>query len=201
MIAIEFEQQEGITVPYPPLFDGIRKNHGFVDLRGRPDLAAKILEGSQSRALKSLLVELSERGSPFFTIGCDLGSHEEPESDENARYVAGGYVQLMHYRYADRSPEDYYSFSEVIARSFDQEEQNHIWLVRFVLTFVAFNLDNFSSNLTPSLWMWFYAAADSPEAALSSREVFISQFREALANDRLNYLLREWRDEESVKNN
>jgi hypothetical protein len=33
--------EEGMTVPYPPLFDDVRKNHGFVDLRGRPDLVPK----------------------------------------------------------------------------------------------------------------------------------------------------------------
>jgi hypothetical protein len=182
MLTIDFEQQEGITVRYPPLLDDIRNNHGFVDLRGRPDLAAKISEGSRSNALKDLLVELSEHGSPFFSVGCDLGSHEEPKNDENARYVAGGYVQLMHRRYADRSPEDYYSIGEILAQSLNEKAQNHNWLIRFVLTFVAFNLDNFSS-LTPSLWIWFYAAGHTPQAASVSREVFLSQFREALERD------------------
>jgi hypothetical protein len=31
MLSVDFEEQEGITVPYPPLFDDIRNNHGFVD--------------------------------------------------------------------------------------------------------------------------------------------------------------------------
>jgi hypothetical protein len=96
----------------------------------------------------------------------------------------------MHCRYADRSPEDYYSFGETIAQSLDEEAQNHNWLLRFVLTFVAFNLDNFS-GLTPSLWMWFYAAGHSPEAATASREVFISRLREALADEKLNLLFEE----------
>lgn len=191
MLAIDFEQQEGITVPYPPLFDGVRNNYGFVDLRGRPDLAARISEGCASDALKNLLVRLSERGSPFFTVGCDLGSHEEPDGDKNARYVAGGYVQLMHCRYADRSPEDYYSFGEVIAKELGELSQDHSWLLRFVLTFVAFNLDDFSS-LTPSVWMWFYAKGHNPEAAVASREILISEFRETLASKQLNLLLEEW---------
>jgi hypothetical protein len=42
--------------------------------------------------------------------------------------------------------------------------------------------------------MWFYAAGHSPEVALASREVFISQFREALADKQLNLLIEEWRD-------
>jgi hypothetical protein len=100
----------------------------------------------------------------------------------------------MHCRYADRSPENYYSLGEIIAQSLDEQAQNHSWLVRFVLTFVVFNLDNFSS-LTPSMWMWFYAAGPSPEAALASREVFISRFRDALAGGQLNLLLEDWREE------
>lgn len=76
---------EAITVPYPPLFDSIRRNHGFVDLRGRPDLAAEISEGAQSIALKTLLIELAAGLSPIFSIGCDLGTHEEPEAI-GARY-------------------------------------------------------------------------------------------------------------------
>ena len=56
MLAIDFEiEKEGMTVPYPPLFNDIRRNHGFVDLRGRPDLAIEIPEGSQSSALKAIL--------------------------------------------------------------------------------------------------------------------------------------------------
>ena len=193
-LIIDFEQQEGITVPYPPLFDSVRNNHGFIDLRGRSDLAAKVSEGSGSNALRDLLVKLSERGSPFFTVGCDLGSHEEPESDENTRCVAGGYIQLMHCCYANRSREDYYSFGDIMARALEEVSQDYSWVVRFVLTFVAFNLDNFSS-LTPSLWIWFYAAGHSPEAALASREVFISRFRETLADEQLSLLLEEWCEE------
>jgi hypothetical protein len=164
-----------------------------VDLRGRPDLAAEIFEGSRSHALKELLVDLSEPRSPFFSVGCDLGSHEESERDENERYVAGGYIQLMHCHYSDRSPEDYYSLGQIIAQSLDKVAQRHYWIVRFVLTFVVFNLDNFSS-LTPSLWIWFYAAGHSSEAALESREAFISQFRGALADAQLRLLLEEWHD-------
>jgi hypothetical protein len=82
MLTTEFEsEQEGITVPYPPLFDIIRRNHGFMDLRGRPDLAATIPEGSESASLKSLLVEMSKPGAPLFTLGCDLGTNKDPESE------------------------------------------------------------------------------------------------------------------------
>jgi hypothetical protein len=58
MLAIDFEiEKEGMTVPYPPLFNDSQRNHGFVDLRGRPDLAIEIPESSQSPTLKAILVE------------------------------------------------------------------------------------------------------------------------------------------------
>ena len=73
MLAIDFEiEKEGMTVPYPQLFNDIGRNHGFVDLRGRPDLAIEIPEGSQSPALKAILVELSEPDSPLFTSAAIL---------------------------------------------------------------------------------------------------------------------------------
>jgi hypothetical protein len=44
---------DGTTVPYGPVRDNIRNNRGFIDARGRPDLAASIAEGSESLALKT----------------------------------------------------------------------------------------------------------------------------------------------------
>jgi hypothetical protein len=126
MLAIDFEiEKEGMTVPYPQLFNDIGRNHGFVDLRGRPDLAIEIPEGSQSPALKAILVELSEPDSPLFTLGCDLGTHEEPWREESARHVAGGYVQLMCASYSDRSPEDYTTFGYAIAQVLGEKAQDY----------------------------------------------------------------------------
>jgi hypothetical protein len=69
VLVTDFEiEQEGMTIPYPPLFDKVRCNHGFIDLRGRPDLAAEIPEGSQSPALKALLVALSKPDSDLTPI-------------------------------------------------------------------------------------------------------------------------------------
>ena len=96
MLAIDFEiEKEGMTVPYPQLFNDIGRNHGFVDLRGRPDLAIEIPEGSQSPALKAILVELSGPDSPLFTLGCDLGTHEEPWREESARHVCSQFEEIF----------------------------------------------------------------------------------------------------------
>jgi len=180
MLTINFEMgQNGITVPYPPISDEIRCNHGFVDLRGRPDLAAEIPEGLKSRALKELLVRLSETDSNLFTLGCDLGSHEEPESKKECRYVAGGYLQLMDASYQDRLPGDYYELGRTIARVLKDDHGSHNWILNFVLTPVHFNLDEFCS-LTGSLWIWFYASSHSPKRALKSREMLIKKIHAAV---------------------
>ncbi len=195
MLAIDFEiEKEGMTVPYPQLFNDIGRNHRFVDLRGRPDLAIEIPEGSQSPALKAILVELSEPDSPLFTLGCDLGTHEEPWREESARHIAGGYVQLMCASYSDRSPEDYTTFGYAIAQVLGEKAQDYNWFVRFVLKLVVLSLEDFS-GAAPSLWIWFYAIAETPEAALASRESLIGELHRALVDERFTSFFEEERDD------
>jgi hypothetical protein len=95
-MALKFKLRESadgsaLKVPYVADFDG-RSNHGFVDLRGTPDLAPKIAEAAGSRALSELLSLLAKEGSAYFTIGCDLDA-SEPNPD-SAFYQAGGYIQI-----------------------------------------------------------------------------------------------------------
>jgi hypothetical protein len=155
--AIEVDE-EGMTVPYPPLFDDIGNNRGFIDVRGRPDIALKIAEGSQSSAMKALLVAMAQPGSQFFTVGCHLGT--EFLSEEEHPHTAGGYVQIMHASYADRSPEDYARFAQAVAEILEKRSASYKWRVQFILTPVAFKLDDFS-DMTGSLWIWFHAFANT----------------------------------------
>jgi hypothetical protein len=90
----------------------------------------------------------------------------------------------MHASYADRSPEDYHRLGTAIAQALEERSQDHNWLMRLLHVFVIFNLDDFST-LTSSLWIWFYAGAHSPDAALASREVLISSLQTAFADERL----------------
>jgi hypothetical protein len=186
--------EEGMTVPYPSLFDGIRKNHGFVDLRGRPELALRIAEGLEGSALRKLLVELAQPHSKIFSVGCDLGT--KFLTDEALPYTAGGYVQVMEVAYADRSPEDYARFAQAVAETLKTASQGHEWRVHFVLTPVAFKVDG-SSDMTGSLWIWFHAFADSEEQALSSRETLITELRQTLTNDSHTSLLTESKHHEN----
>lgn len=191
MLQTELEtDEEGMTVPYPSVFDDIRNNHGFVDTRGCPELALRIAEGSESLAMRKLLIELAQPNSRIFSVGCDLGTKFLTE--EKLPYTAGGYVQIMDVAYADRSPDDYAKFAQAMSGSLKQRSQGYKWRVDFVLTPVAFKLDGFS-DMTGSLWIWFHAFAASEHKSLHSRETLVMELLLALTNGNYTSLLTESR--------
>jgi hypothetical protein len=110
----------------PSLFDDIRRNHGFVDVRGNPGLAAAIIEGDASPALRSLLVSLAATGSPLLTLGCDLGEHERPDTHQSVRYATGGYIQWLFNPPEFHNPEQYESLAEALARELDPLSGLHL---------------------------------------------------------------------------
>jgi hypothetical protein len=57
----------GNTVPYPALFDSIRQNHGFRDLKGNPQAAENVPEASTSRALQRLLATVAQLNCSIFS--------------------------------------------------------------------------------------------------------------------------------------
>jgi hypothetical protein len=96
-----------ITVPYASMTDHIRRNCGFVDLRGRPDKAKDIAEASDSPALQQLLVHVAKVGSAIF----ELGAHQEPTNVPlRRREVAGGYIQFASVHYDHAKTESYAAF-------------------------------------------------------------------------------------------
>jgi len=101
---------EGITVPYAPIFDAVRKNRGFEDVRGRPDLAAEIAEGIESRALGECLVRIAKENL-YFSLGCDLGNHHDPEQPAPLRQVAGGCIEVTSINYASATTDQLDAFS------------------------------------------------------------------------------------------
>jgi hypothetical protein len=175
---------EGITVPYPPLFDNIRRNHGFKDVRGRPDQAAQIPEGAESVALRALLVALAAPESHVFTAGCDLGTSEFECTDSSQLQLAGGYVQVMSKSFVNRSSDDYYYFAKAIEAYMRRAIGRATWRLRFVMMPSRVLLDG-ATGIEPSLWIWFDAAARSAQLARLSREVLIEKLRLALSNPEL----------------
>lgn len=170
--------KQGITVPYDRKFQGVQKNAGFVDVRGRPDLAAEISEAAQSDSLRVLLMALAEPAAPVFTLGCDLGMREEP-TGTSMRYVAGGYVQVMSASFASASPDDYLTMAEVLSERVDGKSAGSCWELEHLCTPVDFRLGR-HSGIVPSIQIWFDAKAETREAALLSREVLVDALCTAL---------------------
>lgn len=71
------------------------RNHGYVDLVDRPELAAEIPEAKRSVGLRTLLETVNRPGSPFMTLGCECGVfHREAESAEAPDRYIGSYVAI-----------------------------------------------------------------------------------------------------------
>ena len=138
-LRVAFQQEiEAIPVPYPPVDDYIRNNRGFMDLRGRPADAARIPETAASPALLRLLVRLAELNAPLFSLGCDLGSHEETNVARKRRHVAGGYIQVAAAKYDQVTPDAYHAFANIIKSKLNRPSEVHIWEVVFILQGVEF---------------------------------------------------------------
>jgi hypothetical protein len=173
---------EAITVPYAPITDGIRRNRGFVDLRGHPEKAKDIAEGNESPALRRLLIRIAYVGSTIFTLGCDLGSHQELiHVPSRRREVAGGYIQLASVRYDHAKRESYAAFGNAIVANVKPCSRRDHWELNFVGQMVNFQLDPRRKGIHPSLMIWFFAAARDQVAALQSRERLIEAIDEATA--------------------
>jgi hypothetical protein len=92
-IAIDDEAHS--SVPYSPADrDDGNRNHGFIDLADRPELAADIPEAQRSPNMVRALEVINAVGSRFRTIGCECGmfSHEQPVQGFD-RYI-GSYIAV-----------------------------------------------------------------------------------------------------------
>ena len=170
--------EDGVTVPYDPLFDEIRSNHGFVDTRGRPDLAYNIAECAQSVSMRRLLVRLAQSGAKVFSIGCDLGGRLMTD-EGRCRHVAGGYIHILSAAYSQYWLAEYESYGEAVAKMLESRSSGYEWGLNLALTSVQFNLDDFQ-KVTGSICIWFHAYGDSEDVATRSREVCINNLGECL---------------------
>ena len=178
-LEVVYQGGEGTTVPYGPIFDGIRNNRGFVDARGRPDIAASIAEGSESAALRKLLIRISEE-NVYFSLGCDLGMHPEPEAKVALRQVAGGYVQVVGMDYELLSTNDYDEFGKCFERGLRAKSQGRNWRIWLQGCYVNFKFPDQPPVMAPSMWIWFFELARTKEKAVSSRESLIDAISDVL---------------------
>jgi hypothetical protein len=173
---------QGMTVPYLPRTDEVQRNRGFVDLRGRPDKANEIAEGADSPALRNLLVRIAKVGSPIFTIGCDLGAHQESTNvPARRREVAGGYIQFASIHYSRAEPESYSAFANAIGKNVQVRTGQDHWKLNCIGKWIDFKFDGQPQGIRPSLWIWFCAAASEHFDALQSRERLIEAIDAATA--------------------
>ncbi len=173
---------EGMTVPYASITDDIRRNRGFVDLRGHPDRAKEIAERKESPALRNLLVRVANVGSAIFTVGCDLGTHQvRTNVPMRRREVAGGYIQFASVHYDRAEPESYASFANAIGKSVKARAGRDHWKIECIGKWVNFEFEGEPKGIRPSLWIWVFAAASDRIAAAQSRERLIAAIDAATA--------------------
>lgn len=181
-LRVLYGKADGNTVPYPPLFDAIRKNHGFVDTRGRIDRIADIPEAQLSEALAELLLLLAAPDSPLISLGCDLGQRDKPKGRLDTRKWAGGYVQIATARHGTTTEE--FEFLRDVAKAIEtglhQIVASDRWEVRFILTSV--HLDFEEERDTQSAWLWFDAKASTVNLALASRERLLRAIGEIISD-------------------
>ena len=168
----------GNTVPYPPLFDAIRQNHGFVDTDGHPERIDEIPEVVWSDSLRSLLLDLASPASDFISLGCDMGEDKKPKRRLSTRSVAGGYVQIMARDREQQGVPALQPLAKTIEAHLKQESGNDNWEAELALVPVV--LANENEVMLQSIWVWFHARASTLERARSSRERLLIAFRHAL---------------------
>ena len=88
--------QPGSLIPYGRVVrhDGAI-NHGWIDLRGHPELVASIPEAQRSEGLSNLLRVIAAPGSPLMSGACECAVFDRPELDPAQRWQAGGFVTVV----------------------------------------------------------------------------------------------------------
>jgi hypothetical protein len=175
------DNDEAMTVPYASISDDVRNNRGFTDLRGHPERVKEIAEGMSSAALSRLLMKVAKVTSPIFTLGCDLGIHTEPTHvPRQRREAAGGYLQIASVQYQRAKTEAYAAFANSMVDNLRARCGNENWKIDFAGKWVNFKFAGEPNGVYPSLWIWFFAAANNPTAAIQSRERLIDVIGEIL---------------------
>ena len=175
---VYYTDKDGITVPYPPLFDDIRRNHGYVETRAAPENVALIPETQQSEALRQLLVDVASTQSAIASLGCDLGEARFPKRRLSSRCEAGGYVQFLPIEEDEQGYFVLRPLAKTIEKIVTECAGADIWEIELALTPVVLKFG--TEQLSRSVWVWFHAAASSRKGALSSRERLICAIHAAV---------------------
>jgi hypothetical protein len=127
-----------------------------------------------------LLVTLAQRDSQLFSLGCDLGAHQETDGAVTD-FIAGGYIDVVASEYDRRSDDDYRELAEAVEAIMATDVGRYRWEVNFGLKYCCMKLDgNTADDVVPLLSIGFFAASPSPEGAVESREVLLTSVLRAL---------------------
>jgi len=179
-LRVQYGTADGNTVPYPPLFNDICRNYGFVDTRGSVDRVGDIPEVQHSDGLRCVLEGLAQPDCPFASLGCDLGEKDRPKGRMSMRKWAGGYVQIVVREEgpANNEFEKLRDLAKAIEEKLRQKAGDDQWELRFILTAVQLNFE--IERRTQSAWVWFDAKASTAQSALASRERLLIVLGEAI---------------------
>jgi hypothetical protein len=137
-------------------------------------MAGAIAEGKVSPALRRLLVCFANIGSMIFTLGCELGSHQDPAHvPARKREVAGGYIQVASVNYYRARTESYATFARAIVAHTKGCAKTDHWELNLVGQMVDFKFPGEPTGLHPSMLIWFFARARDQISAWDSRERLI----------------------------
>jgi hypothetical protein len=175
---IVLTEKDGITVPYPPLFDEIRHNHGYVETRGTPENVDLIPETRRSEALRQLLLDVASTQSAIASLGCDLGESRHPKRRLSFRWQAGGYIQFLPIKEDDQGDLVLKPLAKAIDKMVSACAGTDNWEVELALTPVLLKFGN--EVFSRTVWVWFHAISSSHAGALNSRERLIGAVREAV---------------------
>ena len=174
------EDETVLVLPYVRNFEQGRTNHGFRDMRGRPELIDAIAEAGTSPALKELLRTLAQPASRYFSIGCDLRTW--PPSERSDLHQAAGYVQLLS---TDLAREAIHRRRQMLfGRALEAHLDAHVgeddWVVRFAVAMVnAAELGGPEQAWSPVIE--FAALGDTAGEAEASAERLMRALRDLVA--------------------
>lgn len=119
----------GPPIPYPsvPREDSI--NHGFFDLRNRPELAAQIPEAQRSLGLQAILSALNDSKSPLMSLGCEYRLNCREDFDDGFPFYFHSYTDLTFREAAKHSTE------QQMINLADDFIQNVIFSAEFAFSF------------------------------------------------------------------
>lgn len=104
-----------------------QRNHGFIELNDRPELATAIPEAQDSIGMLAILQALAAPGFRFMSLGCARGLFPRHDAKPGEpTYLYGGYVQVAYRDSAlNTNPDRFVALSQRILRGIGPSVEHH----------------------------------------------------------------------------